>query len=321
MRRKGLLRYNIDVLSILAVFVAVGSQLAGYLLGWSALTLIPIILAVRQLHLVEHNHVHLPIFWWRPLNEGFGWLCYLSNGAPLEFYEECHANNHHRYTQRFDGEQRDWSSTFGFEGTRYPDRPVGRWYYALTFFALTWLHCWIEVLRRPGSRLARRALVSTVVVGGATAFLIWRDPQAWLIFFGVPWAVVYLFMGLNNYGHHHECAMTTPYDSSINDLRFSYRAVGFNIGYHVAHHIKPTMHWSQLPGFNARIADKIPAVNHVGPDALRSPRAPGGRVGVEPAKDAAGDHVGDLGLQEVPRVSDDLLGERAPEVARLAARG
>lgn len=264
MKRRGLLRYPIDVLSIATVLATVGLQLAAYFFGWSPWLLIPILLAVRALHLVEHNLSHLPIFWWRPANEVLGWLCYLSNGAPLEFYEESHVHNHHRYTQRFDGEHRDWSSSFGFAGTRSPDRPISRWYYARVFVTLTWLHCWIEVLRRPGSTLFWRAVASSVIVLGATGFLLWRDPVAWATFFGVPWAVVYVFMGINNYDHHHGCALTSPYDSSMVDLRFPWRGAGFNIGYHVAHHVKPTLHWSLLPTFHAKIADKIPAANYVG---------------------------------------------------------
>jgi fatty acid desaturase len=264
MAQKGLLRYRIDLISILVVVATLGGQIAAYALHASPLVLIPLLLAVRALHLVEHNHSHLPIFRWRPLNELIGWCCYLSNGAPLEFYEESHVHNHHRFTQRFTPEERDWSSTFGFEGTRSPDVPVSRWYYALVFVTLTWLHCWIEVLRRPGSRLFRRAILSTAIVIGTTVVLIVRDPQAWLVFFGVPWALVYIFMGINNYDHHHGCALTSPYDSSMTDLRFPWRAFGFNIGYHVAHHVKPTMHWSQLPTFHAKIADKIPARNYIG---------------------------------------------------------
>ena len=38
-----------------------------------------------------------------------------------------------------------------------------------------------------------------------------------------------------------------------------------NLGYHTAHHLRPGLHWSKLPAFHARIADKIPAENYRGP--------------------------------------------------------
>jgi len=281
-KRRGWLFYPIDVISILVVVATLAIQFLGYALGGrglSPLLLIVIVPAVRELHLVEHNLAHLPIFRWRPLNEALGWLCYLSNGLPLVFYEESHVRNHHRYNQRFDDEQRDWSSTFGFRGARYPDRPVALWYYALTFLALTWLHCGIEVLRRPGSRLFRRTAASMVVVLGATGVLIWRDPVAWLVFFGVPWAAIYVGVGVNNHGHHHQCAMTSPYDSSNVDLRFFSRGLGFNIGYHVAHHLQPSLHWSLLPDLHATIADRIPSENYVGARRSAAAASPGRQRG------------------------------------------
>ena len=42
--------------------------------------------------------------------------------------------------------------------------------------------------------------------------------------------------------------MTNVYDASMTVETPGYNRVTFNIGHHTAHHEKPTLHWSLLPG-------------------------------------------------------------------------
>lgn len=186
---------------------------------------------MRELHLGEHNHAHLKIFRQPALNELLGWMCFLSNGCPLECYELHRVQNHHRNLQRFDAEKLDWSSAFGFAGTSYPDKPMHRVYYCLTYALLAWLHCMMEVIRRPG-------------------------------------LVVYVGIGSNNYEHHEDCKLTTPYDSAMVDLRFPH----WLFGYHVKHHVKPTLHRSLLPRYHRTLEPLIPAENYVIPPPGVNPR-------------------------------------------------
>jgi fatty acid desaturase len=253
------MRYRVDIISVLTVVTVFGLQLAAYWLKWPWYAMFPLLYLVRELHLVEHNHAHLPIFRVSAFNEIVGWMCFISNGVALECYEMHHVQNHHRYTQQ----EKDWSSTFNFEGARYPDKPVGRIYYSLTYAILAWCFCTIEFIRNPQAPIARRFLRSVIICFGVTVALAVLDPLRWFLFFGVPWLLVYFGIGINNYNHHRYCELTTPYNSANVDLRFAYRSFGFNIGYHVAHHMKPTLHWSLLPLYHDQIKDQIPEENYV----------------------------------------------------------
>lgn len=255
------LRYRIDIFSVLTVVSVFAFQLVGYFaLPWYLIIVLPV--AIRGLHLVEHNHAHLKIFRQNLLNEMLDWIFFISNGVPVECYEMHHVHNHHRFAQQYGTAHSDWSSTFGFENTRYPDKPAGRLYYCLTYAPLAWLHCWIEVLRRPGTRMFKRFITSFTLCMGVSVWLLIMNPVQYALWFALPWVLAYIGMANANYDHHRDCKLTTPYNSARDNLSFTFRSFGFNIGYHIEHHMKPTLHWSLLPNFHERIKEEIPSENY-----------------------------------------------------------
>lgn len=266
--RKGqgrVLRYPIDAVSVAAVLAAFGVQFMAYYQKWPWYTLPLILLGVRALHLVQHNHVHLRIFRQTALNELLGYVFFVSNGVAVEGYELHHVHNHHRFAQMWGGKEYDWSSTFGFKGCSYPDKPMNRLYYSLTYGPIAIMHCLIEFLRMPGTPIFWSFARTATVFFAASGVMIWHDPFNWFLFFGLPMVIVWVSLGNNNYLHHVGCDMETPHKAAFVNLRFPYRAAGFNIGYHVEHHMKPTLHWSELPAYHRKIRDRIPAENYVLP--------------------------------------------------------
>jgi fatty acid desaturase len=272
MRMPRILRHRIDVVSVSMVWFALGIQLLALFLDWSWLVVVPIVLLARQVNLVEHNHAHAKIFYERRLNDALGWMCFLSNGVPLEFYEEHHVKNHHRYNNQIE----DWSSVFGFAGCRHPDRPVSRAYYILTFPLLTICSSLTVIARAPGSRVFWRFLRSMAVVTTLCVGLVLVDPLGFLLFFIVPWVVIFHGLGMTNYRHHYGCAYSNPYDSSNVMFGLPFGLLGFNIGLHVSHHMKPSLHWSQLPTHHESIRELIPEANY-------RPRRRGDQSVAEPA--------------------------------------
>lgn len=251
MRHAPIIRYPIDVISVLLVIGTVSLQLSALTLRWPWYLVLPIIMLLREVSLVLHNHAHLTIFSVRSANALLGWLCHLSIGAPLETYKIHHVMSHHRYNNRFNSSGRDWSSLFGFQGTRLPDRPVNKAYYVASFPFIAHGESLLWFLRAPTARLSRRFVTSMMIVGSISIFLVWLNPTGFLTFFLIPWAVVVFGMGYNNYDHHVRCRMTSEHDSSNNFLNFYYTTLSFNEGYHVAHHLYPRVHWSLLPLYHA----------------------------------------------------------------------
>lgn len=253
MRASRIIRYPIDIISVLVVLSTLSIQLFALTLNWPWYAVILILLMLRQVSLVEHNHAHLTIFPSRFANILLGWLCHLSTGVPLDTYRVHHVISHHRYNNRFGSSGRDWSSIFGFRGTRLPDRPVGKAYYVASFPFIAHGETLLWFLRAPTSKLTRGFFISMGIVGSASVFLAWLNAAGFVTFFLLPWTVLLFGMGYNNYDHHIGCNMTNKYDSANNFLNFYYTVLSFNEGYHVAHHSHPGLHWSLLPRYHDEV--------------------------------------------------------------------
>lgn len=258
MHRLRILRYRIDAISLSIVFCTFAFQLMALTLKWPWYAVFGVLPLVRQVNLIEHNHAHLGIFYYRNLNELLGWICLISNGAPLEIYRIHHVANHHRFNQRFDESCEDWSSTFGFRGAHFPDRPVGKIYYVLTFPIITYCSFLIWFLRSRDSGSTQRFLLSLLILVATCLVLAWSNPAGFFVFFVIPWIVVAFGLGYNNYDHHSGCDTTDRFKAANENLTLFSTVFGFNIGYHIEHHLKPSLHWSLLPRFHEEIKDLVP---------------------------------------------------------------
>ncbi len=97
------------------------------------------------------------------------------------------------------------------------------------------------------------------------AVLVWINPFNAVAIFIVPMVISFVMTCRHTYDHHAGCSETNEYAASNNITHRWYNILTGNLGYHTAHHLRPGLHWSKLPGFHARIADKIPADSFRGP--------------------------------------------------------
>ena len=250
-----LLRYRIDLVSIALVVGVLALQAVALIVPLPWLTVVPIIVGVRWIHLVEHNHAHLSITRKRSIDEALGWIMFLSGGVPLEAYRIFHVQTHHRYTNK----SADWTSPFAYEGAHFPDRPVNFVYYTLTYSLIALCQFTVSVLRRPNSTANRRFFASLAVVGAASVALAYLDAARFLVFFCLPWLVIYLGAPVANWFQHVGCDDRAPETCANVNLSVLCGRFGFNIGYHSAHHMRPALHWSKLAAYHwGEVAAHVP---------------------------------------------------------------
>lgn len=102
--------------------------------------------------------------------------------------------------------------------------------------------------------MLRMLALQLALLGGLFALNWWN--ALWV--FAIPMAVSLYLTAWATYFHH--CGLDTDdhMEASYNILHPLYNLATGNLGYHTAHHSQHGLHWSELPGLHARIADRIP---------------------------------------------------------------
>jgi fatty acid desaturase len=197
---------------------------------------------VLMLHCVSHRplfrgrfrflNVYIPVV--------LGPFC----GETPETYFAHHLGMHHKEGNGV----RDLSSTM-----RYQRDSAWHWLRyvgSFLFFGLPSLVRYLWQARRV--RLARRVLVAEPLFWGAVALVgVFSGWQAAVVVFVVPVVVVRVLMMVGNWGQH---AFVDPadalnsYRNSISCINTRYNRRCFNDGYHIVHHLRPALHYSEMPG-------------------------------------------------------------------------
>ncbi|MDQ6618038.1 MAG: fatty acid desaturase [Actinomycetota bacterium] len=236
------LRHRIDSVSVAATIVGVGYSFACWLLAPPLIFLVPLPFLSTWVHLVEHNHVHLPVFRGKRLNEVFCLILCLGTAVPVEAYRFQHVETHHRFA----GKEEDWTSPFSYRNSRFPDRPVHLPWYILTYWARGWRLFIPEVWKRRHTERGRRAWRSMIMLAVALVVLGLTHPVTFALYFLCPWIGNQLVPAWFNWRHHSGCDFRTKYSSANVNLGWFSRVLGFSIGYHSVHHEYPSLHWSLL---------------------------------------------------------------------------
>ncbi len=158
-------------------------------------------------------------------------------------YREHHLGMHHAE----DNMVEDLSSTIRYRRDSFADFLV----YFLRFFFLIGLELPAYLLRKRRRAMAQRALLGELghlaIVASALAWN-WRFG---LMAFAVPFVVTRFMMMAGNWGQHAFINVereNNGLSNAITCINSAYNHRAFNDGYHIGHHLRPTRHWTELPG-------------------------------------------------------------------------
>jgi fatty acid desaturase len=113
---------------------------------------------------------------------------------------------------------------------------------------------------RTNRRLFWRGLAEQVTLAGFFTTLMVLNWKITLLCVVLPWIHGQWWLITFNLFQHQELEQEDPWQNSRNITGRLFNFFFFNIGYHTGHHLKPTLHWSELPAFHDReIAPRIKA--------------------------------------------------------------
>ncbi len=240
-----MLRYREDFRSL--VFIGISLLLLGLDLskpvGWISFLLVPLSCVFFYIcFTINHNQLHLGIFKTHWANVVLNVLLSLCTGVPVTMIYLPHVQNHHPNPCT----KNDWAGAHLVEGYQ------GIWRAIVYVFRAQIAPIKLRP-RSPFSGLSKYRKVSLCleVLALGTFFLyeLIVHPSSFLLHVLLPWFISLNILILINFALHDGC----EYDSENNhSLTFTTKIGNYfllNNGYHLAHHEKPGMHWSQLPEF------------------------------------------------------------------------
>jgi beta-carotene hydroxylase len=238
-----------DRRSVLVGGTIVALVVAPYLhrlaLGW-AVVYAPVlgVLALSAWSIV-HNHVHSRLFRHAALDEAACYLAAVATGHAPTALVVSHNHNHHVHV----GRPRDWSRPEVAGGGHGVIRLLRYAVQAPLGMARGRSQAGAP---RLAERLARQARRERWFLGAAVVAALTADARTFAAFTLPAWAIgTVLFLGVNLL-QHDACDPDSALCHSRDFTGPIMNWLFFNGGYHTAHHLRPAVHWSQLPDEHAR---------------------------------------------------------------------
>lgn len=211
---------------------------------WGLVYLVPFAYLAPRYTLMLHCVSHRPLFkaQYKSLNHFIPWVLGPFYGhTPYSFFAH-HMGMHHKEGNLLG----DLSTTMPYQRDR------------LTH----WLHYWgkfmlfgLPALARYHVQKGRTKILRQLLAGEAsywvtTALLAWFvSVEATALVFWTTMVIMRTAMMAGNWGQHAFIAPTAPSDdfrSSITCINTRYNRFCFNDGYHIIHHLKPALHYTEM---------------------------------------------------------------------------
>lgn len=202
-----------------------------------------------MLHCTSHRPFFKPEYAW--MNNYLPWVLAPFFGHTPETYYSHHIGMHHPENNLEDDESS--TMTFQRDSLRSFLAYFGQFFVRGVHDLLTYLR-WKN---RP--KLAQRALIGEIAFGVMCVVLLFVNWPATVLVFLLPLVVYRLVAMLGNWTQHAFVDSEDPgnaYKNSITCINVKYNKKCWNDGYHISHHVRPAMHWTEHPTFFLKTIDK-----------------------------------------------------------------
>jgi len=248
-----MLRYRADRRTL--VYLAFTAALTA--LNWTLGEVHPVVYPVTLFMffttaVISHNHNHLGIWRSKGLNLVTSYVIAFFYGHPAIAWVPTHNQVHHRLNNRPGDSSR---SPKWFRENHLAALLV---YPVLTNVAQTKdIRAFFRELYRRDRPAFWAAISEYAVFFGTMAALLAVNWQKTLLFVIVPQQFALFSIQVVNYLQHVETDAFSEWDHSRNFVSRTLNVLLFNNGFHTVHHLKPGVHWSELPRLHNEHACRI----------------------------------------------------------------
>ncbi len=194
---------------------------------------------------IAHNFIHNIFFKSKILNWIFSSFNSLLIGVPQTLYKFHHLN-HHRFnndTQDEKGETGDLSSLFRFSKVPKKEENI----FTYSFIGPIRTDFFVYIKEAIQAKLGKLLIAETVTLLLFWGILLYIDPRTFLLFYIPIWYLGQVLAYAENYFEHFDAIPGNRLTDSVSCYDPIYNFLWFNNGYHQEHHLKPTIHWSEIP--------------------------------------------------------------------------
>jgi fatty acid desaturase len=231
--------------------------------SYTPFALLLIFVVTGNTNYLLHLHIHRPFTRKTWLNLVLDMHMGLTTGMTASNWRIQHRYGHHR------GIDTPYRSDRAWEVVTYS--PLGGLSYSIRSIWPTFWHPIVEAYEKGvltnvkapinyrWAFVEQSAFVILVV-----ALMVWQPRM--VLGFLIPWyALIYFITRYVDYLNHYGCdEHADAYASANNCMNKMFNRFCQNFGYHTAHHLRPTAHWTEVPEIHKRILHRIP------PDRLKT---------------------------------------------------
>ncbi len=231
-------------LFVLDVLVYLYADSIWLCLGWLAVVTLPKICICSW----NHHHQHLHTFYNNFLNRALELVYAFHTGITTNAWVLHHNLGHHLNYLDQKKDESGWKRKDG--------SIMGELEYTFVIAITGYIRAFFVGRRHPkyqGTFLSMGLFVAVLLA--ALFYFNWLNA---LFVFLIPMLIGYITTCWHTYSHHAGLDTDDHFEASHNIMNRWYNILTGNLGYHTAHHVKPGLHWSELPKYHQTIERKIP---------------------------------------------------------------
>ena len=204
-----------------------------------------------------HNHVHVSMLKWRPLNVLYDYWLTVIYGYPVFAWISTHNQNHHVFNNR--------------AGDFAPSYIISEKNNLFTFLSYPTVSGSVQQRvninylkelwhsRRPKCLYYLSQFAVLVIFVFGALLINWKKALLYVV---LPQQIALNVVLMFNYLQHIHCDEESKFNHSRNVVSPRMNFLLFNNGYHTAHHLKPLAHWSTLKEIHTKLAPQMePSLN------------------------------------------------------------